>query len=104
MQPETVDIAVSYLFNYYKYDVIKNNFYIFERQCVSGEDVKPTGFSALNHKMAVQFENNYSLAPSKIMIVLWHLLRINLIAAPNQRMFIRSIVKALYTSFVARVK
>ena len=28
MQPETVDIAISYLFNYSKYDVIKNNCYM----------------------------------------------------------------------------
>jgi hypothetical protein len=53
--PETADRAISQLFNYSEYDVIKNNCHKFVWHCISGEYIPLTRFSALNHKMAVQF-------------------------------------------------
>jgi hypothetical protein len=55
MQPNTADRAISQLFSYSEYDVIRNNCHKFVWHCISGEDIPLTRFSALNQKMAERF-------------------------------------------------
>jgi hypothetical protein len=51
----TAERAISRLFTYSEYDVIKNNCHKFVWNCVSNEDILLTRFSELNQKMAEQF-------------------------------------------------
>lgn len=55
IQADAADRALSRLFSYSEYDVIKNNCHKFVWQCISGEDMPLTRFSALNQKMAERF-------------------------------------------------
>lgn len=55
IQSGAADRAVSRLFSYSEYDLIKNNCHKFVWHCISGEDVSLTRFSALNQKMAERF-------------------------------------------------
>jgi hypothetical protein len=61
--PETTDRAISQVFSYSEYDVIKNNCHKFVWQCISGEDIPLTRFSALNHKMADRFATDIHWHP-----------------------------------------
>ena len=63
VQPNTVERAVSRLFTYSEYDVIKNNCHKFVWQCISGEDIPLTRFSGLNQKMATIFSTNIHWQP-----------------------------------------
>lgn len=50
-----VERAVSRLYSYSEYDVIKNNCHNFAWYCVSGENVSLTRFSELNQSIAERF-------------------------------------------------
>jgi hypothetical protein len=63
IQSETADRAISQLFNYSEYDVIKNNCHKFVWHCISGENIPLTRFSALNQKMAEHFETTIHWHP-----------------------------------------
>ena len=63
IQAETAERAVSQLFSYSEYDVIKNNCHKFVWQCVSGEDFQLTRFSELNQKIAQHFTTTVNWHP-----------------------------------------
>ena len=65
IQPDTADRAVSRLFSYSEYDVIKNNCHKFVWHCISGEDLALTRFSELNQKMSEQFSTTLHWHPIK---------------------------------------
>jgi hypothetical protein len=59
---DAAERAISRLFTYSEYDVIKNNCHKFVWYCISGEDVSLTRFSDLNAKIAERFST----------IIHWH--------------------------------
>jgi hypothetical protein len=63
IQPDTADRAVSQLFSYSEYDVIKNNCHKFVWQCISGEEFTLTRFSELNQKIAQHFTTTVNWHP-----------------------------------------
>jgi hypothetical protein len=63
IQAGTADRAISRLFSYSEYDVIKNNCHKFVWHCISGEDVPLTRFSELNQKMAERFSKTIHWHP-----------------------------------------
>jgi hypothetical protein len=65
IQPDAAQRAISQLFSYSEYDVIKNNCHKFVWQCISGEDMPLTRFSVLNQKMAGLFATNIHWHPVK---------------------------------------
>ena len=65
IQPDAAQRAISQLFSYSEYDVIKNNCHKFVWQCISGEDMPLTRFSVLNQKMAGLFASNIHWHPVK---------------------------------------
>lgn len=65
IHPDTADRAVSRLFSYSEYDVIKNNCHKFVWHCISGEDIPLTRFSELNKKMSEQFSSTIHWHPIK---------------------------------------
>ena len=65
IQPDSADRAISRLFSYSEYDVIKNNCHKFVWHCISEEDVPLTRFSELNQKMAERFATTIHWHPVK---------------------------------------
>jgi hypothetical protein len=65
VQADTADRAISQLFSYSEYDVIKNNCHKFVWHCISGEVIPLTRFSELNQKMAEQFSTTIRWHPIK---------------------------------------
>lgn len=65
-QDKTADRAISRLFSYSEYDVIKNNCHKFVWFCISGEEVPLTRFSELNERLAGQFATTIYWNPVKI--------------------------------------
>jgi hypothetical protein len=65
IQVDTADRAISQLFSYSEYDVIKNNCHKFVWRCISGEDIPLTRFSELNQKMAELFSTTIYWHPIK---------------------------------------
>ncbi|WP_299071500.1 hypothetical protein [uncultured Paraglaciecola sp.] len=63
IQAGTADRAVSQLFSYSEYDVIKNNCHKFVWQCISGESNPLTRFSELNQKLAERFDTTIHWHP-----------------------------------------
>ena len=63
IQSETADRAVSRLFTYSEYDVMKNNCHKFVWQCISDDNLPLTRFSELNQKMAEHFASEINWHP-----------------------------------------
>ena len=63
IQADASDRAISRLFSYSEYDVIKNNCHKFVWHCISGEDIPLTRFSELNQKIAERFATSIHWHP-----------------------------------------
>ncbi|WP_339719947.1 hypothetical protein [uncultured Paraglaciecola sp.] len=63
IQPDAAERAISRLFSYSEYDLIKNNCHKFVWYCISGEDVPLTRFSLLNQKIAERFSTSIHWHP-----------------------------------------
>jgi len=63
IQADAADRAISQLFSYSEYDVIKNNCHKFVWHCISGEDIPLTRFSELNQKIAERFATSIHWHP-----------------------------------------
>lgn len=66
IDPEAAKRAVSQLFNYSDYDVIRNNCHRFVWYCISGQAQSITKFSALNNKISEKFNTT----------IYWHLVKL----------------------------
>tara|TARA_R110002167_G_scaffold158659_1_gene353914 strand:+ start:75 stop:593 length:519 start_codon:yes stop_codon:yes gene_type:complete len=64
IQSDATERAISRLFSYSEYDLIKNNCHKFVWHCISGEDIPLTRFSALNQKIAERFATTIHWHPA----------------------------------------
>ena len=66
VQANTAERAISKLFSYSEYDLIKNNCHKFVWHCITGEDVPLTKFSVLNQNLASLFATTIYWHPVKL--------------------------------------
>lgn len=62
---EAMQRAMAQIYQYYAYDVIKNNCHRFVWRCISGEDQRLTRFSELNGKLSGYFQSPIHWYPAK---------------------------------------